>query len=99
MTYSISLISPEETGTLSQRYLPDVRYEIKSEIYGCCIKLLCDDHTLRDTWEDNFYSMSQNVRSHGRLFVQDDPDTRQIPCCLTRIQKPCSCSISGTMAG
>jgi hypothetical protein len=79
MTYSVSLISMEETETLTERYLPKVRYEIKSEIYGCCIKLLCDDHTIRDTWEDNFYSMSQNVRSHGRLFVFIDasypPDT------------------------
>jgi hypothetical protein len=79
MTYSVSLISMEETVTLTERYLPKVRYEIKSEIYGCCIKLLCDDHVLRDTWEDNFYSMSQNVRSHGRLFVFIDasypPDT------------------------
>jgi len=73
MTYTVSLISAEENETLSQRYLPNVRYEIKSEIYGCCIKLLCDDPTLRDTWEENFYSMSQNVRSHGRLFVCKDP--------------------------
>ena len=74
MTYTISLISAEENERLSQRYLPLVRYEIKSEIYGCCIKLLCDDHALKDTWEDNFYSMSQNVRSHGRLFVVKDTD-------------------------
>ena len=73
MTYTVSLISTEENAALSLRYLKLVRYEIKSEIYGCCIKLLCSDHTLRDTWEDNFYSMSQNVRSHGRLFVFNDP--------------------------
>ncbi len=73
MNYTVSLISTEENETLSHRYLPEVRYEIKSEIYGCCIKLLCNDHTLKDTWEDNFYSMSQNVRSHGRLFVCKDP--------------------------
>ncbi len=72
-TYTISLIAPEETERLSRQYLPGIRYEIKSEVYGCCIKLLCDDHTLKDTWEDNFYSMSQNVRSHGRLFVCKDP--------------------------
>ena len=54
------------------RCRPMVKYEVKSEIYGCCIKLLCDDHTLKDTWEDNFYSMSQNVRSHGRLLVFQD---------------------------
>lgn len=73
MTYTVSLISMEESEILSRRYLKNVRYEIKSDIYGCCIKLLCDDHTLRDTWEDNFYSMSQNVRSHGRIFAGKDP--------------------------
>lgn len=73
MSYTVTLISIEENETLTGRYLPQVRYEIKSEIYGCCIKLLCEDHTLRDTWEDNFYSMSQNIRSHGRLFVVHDP--------------------------
>src|SRR5208337_1697695 len=71
--YTVSAISIEEKGRLMERYLPQVRYEIKSEIYGCCIKLLCDDHILKDTWEDNFYSMSQNVRSHGRLFIFSDP--------------------------
>ncbi|HVP24356.1 MAG TPA: aldolase, partial [Methanomicrobiales archaeon] len=79
MTYSISLISTEESEGLKERYAPGIRYEVKSEIYGCCIKLLCDDHTLKDTWEDNFYSMSQNIRSHGRLYVIGDdtypPDT------------------------
>jgi len=70
--YTISLISTEQKETLAGKFLSRVKYEIKSEIYGCCIKLLCDDHTLKDTWEDNFYSMSQNVRSHGRLYVFPD---------------------------
>ena len=67
--YTISPISTEQKEILAEKFLARVKYEIKSEIYGCCIKLLCDDHSLKDTWEDNFYSMSQNVRSHGRLFV------------------------------
>lgn len=79
MPYTISLLSIEESDTLLHRYIPNIRYEIKSEIYGCCIKLLCEDHRLKDIWEDNFYSMSQNVRSHGRLLVVKDtsypPDT------------------------
>lgn len=73
MTYTITLISPEEKETLAARYMQKVRYEIKAEIYGCCIKLLTDDHSFMDTWQENFYSMSQNVRSHGRLFVFSDP--------------------------
>jgi hypothetical protein len=73
MTYTIALISPEEKETLAVHYMEKVRYEIKAEIYGCCIKLLTDDHTFMGTWQENFYSMSQNVRSHGRLFVFSDP--------------------------
>jgi len=73
MSYTITLIPTEEKERLAGGYLPKIRYEIKSEIYGCCIKLLSDDHTLRDTWQENFYPMSQNVRSHGRLYVFSDP--------------------------
>lgn len=79
MSYHITLISSEEKDNLAREYLPRVRYEIKSEIYGCCIKLLADDPVLRDTWQENFYSMSQNIRSHGRMYVFRDaghpPDT------------------------
>jgi hypothetical protein len=71
--YTVTLISPDEKEQLMASLLPRVRYEIKSEIYGCCIKLLSDDDALKETWQDNFYFMSQNVRSHGRLFVFADP--------------------------
>jgi len=71
--YTISLISPEEKEGHIERFLPRIRYEIKSEIYGCCIKFLSDDQVMKETWQENFYSMSQNVRSHGRMYVFDDP--------------------------
>ena len=74
MPYQITLISPEEKDRQAARLLPRVRYEIKSEIYGCCIKLLSDDPVLRDTWQENFYFMSQNVRSHGRMYVFADTE-------------------------
>lgn len=73
MPYSVTLISADENEEFTERYLPRVLYEIKSEIYGCCIKLLSDDHTMKETWQENFYPMLQNVRSHGRLFVFNDP--------------------------
>jgi len=72
MAYHITHITLDEKERLTGRFLPRVRYEIKSEIYGCCIKLLADDPKLRDTWQDNFYSMSQNIRSHGRMYVFRD---------------------------
>jgi len=77
MSYTISLITQEENERLTREYLPRVRYEIKSQIYGCCIKLLSDNHALKETWQENFYSMSESIRSHGRMFVfanSDYPD-------------------------
>lgn len=69
MGYTITLISTEVRERLMEEHLPKVRYEIKSDLYGCCIKLMTDDHATKDTWGDNFYFISQNIRSHGRLLV------------------------------
>ncbi|MFA4877824.1 MAG: aldolase [Methanoregula sp.] len=73
MPYTISLISPEEKEQLTERCSDRIRFEIKSDIYGCCIKLLSDNHTIKDTWQENFYAMSESIRSHGRMFVFCDP--------------------------
>jgi len=77
MAYQITLITPEEKDQLAARFTPAVRFEIN----GCCIKLLSDDPVLRDTWQENFYSMSQNIRSHGRMFVFKSPDYPQDSVC------------------
>jgi hypothetical protein len=73
MSYSVTIISPDEKDALVIRYSSRILFTRKSEIYGCCIKLLTDQEQLRRTWEDNFYAMAENVRSHGRLVVLDDP--------------------------
>lgn len=69
MGYTITLISTDERERLMEELQPRVLYEIKSDLYGCCIKLITDDHATKDTWIENFYSISQNIRSHGRLVV------------------------------
>jgi len=74
MVYSIRLISIEKKEELAGRYASRTRYELKSEIYGCCIKLLTDSEGICNHWSDSFYSMSQNIRSHGRLYIFDDPE-------------------------
>jgi hypothetical protein len=72
MTYSVKLISIEQKDELAMRYSSQVLYELKSDIYGCCIKLLTGLHPVKDRWEENFYSAAQNIRSHGRLYVLQD---------------------------
>ncbi len=72
MTYSVEILSTEEKDRLFDLYGDRYLYTAKSEIYGTCIKLLTDKEYVKDRWEDNFYTMSENLRSHGRLIVLND---------------------------
>jgi hypothetical protein len=72
MSYSVQLITPEEKERLYQSYEPRFLYTNKAEIYGCCMKLLTEIEHVKNQWEDNFYTMSENTRSHGRLIVLEE---------------------------
>ncbi len=72
MTYAVDIISMERKEELVEKYSSQVLYELKSDVYGCCIKLLTGLHQVKDRWEENFYSASQSIRSHGRLYVFSD---------------------------
>jgi len=72
MAYAVRLISIGEKEEYAGRYAPQARYEVKSEVYGCCIKLLTGDKGVKERWEENFYFISQSIRSHGRLYVVAD---------------------------
>ena len=72
MAYAVEIISMEQKEELVEQYGNQVLYEIKSEIYGCCIKLLTSSSSVKNAWEESFYFASQNIRSHGRLYVLED---------------------------
>ncbi|MBI0584711.1 MAG: hypothetical protein ISF22_10885 [Methanomassiliicoccus sp.] len=78
MAYEIELIGPEERNELFERYEPRYLYSSKCEIHGTCIRLLTDQERTNQIWGDNFYNMSESVRSHGRLIVLDDPEQRMM---------------------
>jgi hypothetical protein len=73
MPYQVRIITPEEKDRLYEEYSSIKFFSVKSEIYGCCIKLLTTDRRTKEMWEDNFYGMSENVRSHGRVVMIDLP--------------------------
>lgn len=72
MPYEIEHIGPEEREELFTRYESRFLYSSKCELHGTCIRLLTDNEAINKVWEDNFYSMSESVRSHGRLVVLND---------------------------
>jgi hypothetical protein len=72
-SYSVQIITPEEKDTLYKQYEHRLLYTNRAEIYGCCIKLITEVERVHSEWEDNFYTMSENIRSHGRLIVLEEP--------------------------
>ncbi len=73
MSYLVQYIGSEEKEQLYQGYEERYLYTAKADVYGCCIKLLTDIKRVKDQWDDNFYAMSENIRSHGRMIVLEEP--------------------------
>lgn len=47
----------------------------KADINGICVQLYTQNRDYMEMWLDNFYHMSDSVRSHARIFCLDDPGT------------------------
>lgn len=73
-SYKVQLIDVKEKDQLYKLYEKRYLYTRKASIYGCCIKLLTDVKYVKDQWDENFYTMSEDVRSHGRLIVTEEPE-------------------------
>jgi hypothetical protein len=69
MPYEKKLISPKEKEKLIEKYKDKFLFEKKVDINGCCIRLWTDDKKLKEMWDENWYSMSESIRSHGRIFA------------------------------
>lgn len=72
--YTIKLIPIQGKEKMVERFGSQTPYEVKSDVYGCCIKLLTDTQSVATRWGQSFYFISQNIRSHGRLYVVNDPE-------------------------
>ncbi|GCC10345.1 HPr kinase/phosphorylase [archaeon] len=74
MSYPINIVSPQEADHNWRSLLKGkkIRYERKADINGCCIKLMTDKVETVNTFDENFYHLSEKIRSHGRLLVFDD---------------------------
>ncbi|MFA5313003.1 MAG: hypothetical protein WC375_06785 [Methanomassiliicoccales archaeon] len=79
MTYSVELITPEMKDELYHRHGSEPFHTCKADIHGCAIKLFTLDRDIKERWEDNFYAMSDRVRSHGRpILLNDDSGVTKV---------------------
>lgn len=72
-SYNVELINPSRKDALiDEEYQESISFGRKANLAGMCIKLLTDRRDFKDMWEDNFKSMSEDIRPHGRIFALKD---------------------------
>lgn len=76
--YEVRIIDPEERQILSDQLTDRVRYELKANIHGACVKLLTDNKNFKEEWEDNFKFMNGDIRPHAKIFAVDDRGELQV---------------------
>ncbi len=63
-------VSPEKKDKLiDKEYQESFSFGRKANLAGMCIKLLTNVREFKNMWEDNFKSMNEDIRPHGRVFA------------------------------
>src|SRR5437867_576932 len=70
--YSYELISSQEKDRMLRDLGNQYLYNCKASIHGICIELLTNKTDFKRMWQDNFYSMSDEIRPHGRIVAVND---------------------------
>ncbi|MCL1811445.1 MAG: hypothetical protein FWG41_04440 [Methanomassiliicoccaceae archaeon] len=73
MGYEIEIIDIDTAAELRLRYKGLKSYSSKVDIFGLCIEFLTEDREHLKMWEDNFYSMSADIRAHAKIYSINDP--------------------------
>jgi hypothetical protein len=73
MGYDVKLIDPGKAAELRAKYKDLKAYSSKADIFGLCVEFLTEDREHLKMWMDNFYSMSEYVRSHVKIYSINDP--------------------------
>lgn len=76
MGYEVERIDAARSAELIGLCADKRMYDAKADINGICVQLFTEDRETIRMWNDNFYHMSDRVRSHARLYCIYDPDVR-----------------------
>lgn len=91
-TYNVELITPFAKDELLNELKSKVKFERKANIHGACVKLLTDNESFKEEWEDNFKFMNEDIRPHAKIFSTEDGGKLKVlyePVSKTCIVKNC----------
>ncbi|MDR3205948.1 MAG: hypothetical protein LBT41_02455 [Candidatus Methanoplasma sp.] len=72
--YEVEIVDVERSGELREIYGGGMLFSSKVDISGLCVEFLTADREHLEMWEDNFYSISDHVRAHAKIYSVSDPD-------------------------
>jgi len=72
MAYEVNLIDCDRTAELLDRARRLNLYRMKADINGICIELYTENKDYIDMWADNFYHMTDHIRSHAKIYCLND---------------------------
>lgn len=90
--YKVELITPSAKDEMFHELKDKFKFERKANIHGACVKLLTDNESFKEEWEDNFKFMNEDIRPHAKIFSVEDGDKLQVlyePRSKTCIIKNC----------
>ncbi|MDR1954787.1 MAG: hypothetical protein LBP82_02395, partial [Candidatus Methanoplasma sp.] len=73
MGYEVEVIGPDRAAELRLKYKDLKSYSSKADIFGLCVEFLTEDREHLRMWGDNFYSMSEDIRAHAKIYSISDP--------------------------
>ncbi|MGZ7043651.1 MAG: HPr kinase/phosphorylase [Methanobacterium sp.] len=76
--YEVRIIDPVEREALSDQLAKKIRYELKANIHGACVKLLTNNEDFKNEWEDNFKFMNEDIRPHSKVFALQGADELEV---------------------
>ena len=76
--YKVEIISPQQKEELLLEIAAKIRFERKANIHGACVKLLTDNKSFKEEWEDNFKFMNEDIRPHTKIFSVEDGEELQV---------------------
>jgi len=76
--YKVEIISPQQKEELLLEIAAKIRFERKANIHGACVKLLTDNKSFKEEWEDNFKFMNEDIRPHTKIFSLEDGGELQV---------------------
>ena len=78
--YVKKIISIEEKERLYKKYIKSIIFERKANISGGCLHLYSDSEEWEDQWDENWYFIDENIRSHAKIFsVNSGSNAKGIP--------------------